>query len=61
VTRIPCPLCKRDVSNVETNDEGQVTCPDCFSYFPRQWASNLNEFEQECERRLREKRERSDG
>lgn len=56
-----CPLCRIDISGETPTDDGQITCPDCFSFFPLQWAIELEEFEQERDRRTREREQRVDA
>lgn len=48
---VPCPCCDVDVSGVEAIKDGQVSCPECGSWFPKRWAENLAAFEAERKRR----------
>jgi hypothetical protein len=47
---IRCPGCGESIE-VEPDEEGQVSCPECWSYFPLGWAEALTSFEAERETR----------
>lgn len=52
-----CPCCQSDIEAVEPEKDGQVTCPECGSWFPRAWAGKLADFEAERDRRIRLRKE----
>jgi len=47
-----CILCKELVS-VEVDEDGQVECPICHSWYPYKYAVNLHKFELDRANRIR--------
>jgi hypothetical protein len=50
---VRCPVCRKTIAN-KRDKEGQVTCPECQSYFPSKWAVKLQKYEDAIEKETKQ-------